>query len=82
MSTLDKKLFWDIDSATLDEEAHAPFIIRRVLSRGDLPDVKWILQRYGKERVASIATTARDLDQKSRNFWTQYFASEYASRNA
>lgn len=86
MSALTKTLFWDTDLTTLDEEAHAPFIIRRVLGRGDMHDVKWILRRYGRTRVASVAQAASDLDERSRNFWTHFFASQnsqqYASRNA
>lgn len=81
MTNLNTNLFWDVDAKTIDEKTHAPFIIRRVLSRGDITDVKWILRRYGVETVASVARTARDLDDRSRNFWVGFFESMYASRN-
>ncbi|NBV76858.1 hypothetical protein EBR66_01700 [bacterium] len=75
MKTLEKvSLFWDVDRATLGTEAHADFIIRRVLMFGDLEDVKWVVGQYGVEKVRDVAQTARDLDSRSRAFWTAHFA--------
>lgn len=82
MTGLHDSLFWDVDAKELDEKEHAPFIIRRVLSRGDVPDVRWILKRYGRDTVASAARSDRDLDDRSRNFWTRFFDDTYAPRNA
>ncbi|MEK7509554.1 MAG: hypothetical protein AAB605_02465 [Patescibacteria group bacterium] len=80
MKTLEKvALFWDVDHATLDEEQHADFIIRRVLARGDIDDVRWAFSRYGNERVAAAARTARDFDARTAHFWKTHFESAYAS---
>ncbi len=73
MRTLEKvALFWDVDRQTLDEERHADFIIKLVLNFGDREDARWILARYGAERVAHVVDTARDIDPKSRSFWTAH----------
>lgn len=75
MKTLEKvALFWDVDRAALDEEKHAEFIIRRVLALGDLDDIRWAEACYGPERLAECAACARDLDPRSRNFWTRHFS--------
>lgn len=82
MDSLNRSLFWDVDPITIDEVAHAPFIIRRVLARGDMADVRFILGRYGTGTVADVARSSRDLDDRSRNFWTGFFENIYAPRNA
>lgn len=74
MKTLEKvALFWDVDRTRLDEDQNADFIIRRILRFGDIADVRWATIRYGAERLASLAEHSRDLDERSRNFWTTHF---------
>jgi len=79
METLDKvSLFWDVDRTTLDLHKHARFIVRRILEFGDLDDLQWALEQYGREYIASVAASARGLDPKSANFWRNYFARQEA----
>ena len=74
MKTFQKiALFWDVDRDLLDETEHADFIIRRVLSFGDTDDVRWMVARYGTEKVSSVLAHARDLDSKSQSFWHTHF---------
>lgn len=74
MKTLEKtSLFWDVDRAQLDPHMHAEFIIKRVLARGDLDDVRWIVSEYGIEEVKRVFIHARGLNRKSISFWQEYF---------
>ncbi|MFA5871928.1 MAG: hypothetical protein WC858_04395 [Parcubacteria group bacterium] len=72
MKTLQKKsLFWDV--AALDPQKNAGFIIERVLAFGDKEDVKWALAFYGEEAITSVVRKSKTLDQKSLQFWCNYF---------
>lgn len=74
VKTLQKMgLFWDVDRSKLDAEGHADFVIRRVLARGDVDDIRWALSTYGKRRMRDVYTHARGLDARSHAFWDAYF---------
>jgi hypothetical protein len=75
MLTLEKvSLFWDVDHTTLDIEQHFRFIVERILSRGDVDDLKWALETYGQTRLKEVVVSARSLDPRSLNFWQLYFS--------
>lgn len=44
-------LFHDVRAEDIDPEAHAPFVIARVLDRGTLRSVKALRRFYGPERI-------------------------------
>jgi hypothetical protein len=63
-------LFWDIDIKTLAETDHAGFIIQRVCMLGTWND--WLLLKkiYGLDKIKSELLQARQLDQKSLNYFS------------
>lgn len=61
-------LFWDIDPSQLDWEAHARFVIGRVLDYGTLADWQLLKSYYGLERIAAQAMHIRSLSQRSAAF--------------
>jgi hypothetical protein len=63
-----RNLFWDIDLSTLDMEKHAPYIVERVLDRGELSDWFLILRYYGLKRIGDIALNLRSLMPKALSF--------------
>jgi hypothetical protein len=72
MKTLEKKdLFWDVGD--VDSQKHKKFIIERVLSFGDIDDVYWAMEFYGKDQLKKVVEKTRKLDKKSANFWCHYF---------
>lgn len=73
MKGLNKKLFWDIDFKSLDNEKHADFIIKRVLVSGDVGDYEFIKKQYGLDRIKSVAKKIDFPDKKSLNFWSLIF---------
>jgi hypothetical protein len=71
MKTLDKvALFWDVNRDQLDVSLHADFIIKRILSQGDIEDAHFMFENYSNEKVTEVLSSMRGLDQKSYNFWT------------
>jgi len=75
METLEKQeLFWDVNLARMDKNAHQQFIVKRILQFGDLDDLRWALTSYGYDAVRNIFLFNDDqLDDKSRNFWRFFF---------
>ena len=63
-----KKLFWDVDPESIDEDKHARFVIERVLTRGGMPDFKKLQGTYSKERIRRELPQRRSLDPKTLSF--------------
>jgi hypothetical protein len=70
---LTRSLFWDVDYDTVDLDAHAPFIVERVLNRGHMEDFRAILKHYGNEKLKEIALRIRYLDKKALSFCVAFF---------
>ncbi len=65
-------LFGDCHPETLDPQAHAPFILERILEYGSLTTVRWALDAYTIERVKGFLRErgVRTLSRKTLSFWT------------
>ena len=65
------RLFWDCRPETLDTEAHAPFILERILEYGSLSTARWALETYGPERLKSFLRDrgVRTLSRKTLRLW-------------
>jgi len=72
-------LFWDVDLAQLDVEAHAEYVLGRVLERGRLEDVLWALSTYGADRIHGfLRERARpELSARTLAFWRAFFREEH-----
>jgi hypothetical protein len=53
-----RTLFWDADPAGIEEEAHASWVIARVLSHGTWRTVRALLRHYGRERIRRFFVVA------------------------
>ncbi len=47
-------LLWSKNIETIDLEQDKIYIIHQVLGFGDLSDIEWLLETYGKEEVARV----------------------------
>ncbi len=63
-----KNLFWDIDTADLDMEKHAAYVVGRVLDYGRWEDWRLIRDYYGLERIKNVALNIRSMMPKSLSF--------------
>lgn len=69
-----QSLFWDANLEELDEQKNRDFIIQRILEKGNLEDLNWAVEFYGKDYMQEVFLKNFDvIDSKSRNFWCFYF---------
>lgn len=71
-------LFWDVEPGHIDVELHADYVLSRVLERGRLEDVLWVMRAYGTERIhAFFRERARpELSPRTLAFWRAFFREE------
>lgn len=62
---LSAHLFWDVDRTKLDLNKNRRLIIQRVFLRGDIPDIKIILQLYDINTIKEEILKAGFLDKKT-----------------
>ncbi len=72
LENLSSHLFWDVDITKLDLEKNKNFIIIRIFDRGDINDLKIILNIYDIETIKNEIITAGFLDKKTLN-WASNF---------
>lgn len=63
-----RRLFWDIDPASLDMQQHIRYIVGRVLVAGTLADWNLLCRQLSLQGVIQIARKLRTLDKKSLAF--------------
>jgi hypothetical protein len=68
-----KELFWDTDIRILDKNKNKRLIIERVLSYGNLSELKEIMKYYGKEVIIQEIKKTGYLDPKTLEFVVTYF---------
>jgi len=68
-----RSYFWDIKFEDLEIKKHAFLIIKRVLDRGNLTDIKWLIRTYGKEEIIKVVTQTKDLARPTANFWADIY---------
>jgi len=62
-------LFWDVEFEELEIKTHAILIIKRVLDRGNLSDIRWLVKTYGRDAIRKVVMETRDLARPTGNFW-------------
>ena len=61
--------FWDVAFEELKIEKSSFLIIKRILDRGNLSDVRWLVKTYGKGKIKKVVMSTRDLARPTGNFW-------------
>lgn len=64
-----RSYFWDVAFEELEIERSAHLVIKRVLDRGNLSDIRWLLKTYGKGKIKKVVMGTRDLARPTGNFW-------------
>ncbi len=52
-----KQILWEYDFSAVDPEESPKLLIERAINYGDLRHWRWILKRYGAERVRHVLTS-------------------------
>jgi hypothetical protein len=68
-----RSYFWDVKFEDLEIKNNAFLVIKRVLDRGNLSDIKWLIRTYGKKEIIRVVTQAKDLSRPTANFWADIF---------
>ena len=71
-------IFWDVDPEAIDVERDANGVLARVLERGCLDDVTWLIQTYGLDRIHAFFRDvwAPEVSDRTRGFWRAFFEAE------
>lgn len=64
-----RQYFWDVPFEKLEIKKHAFLVIKRVLDRGNLSDIRWLIKTYGKDKIKKVVMETRDLSRPTGNFW-------------
>lgn len=65
-------LLWDVDPSEMDADRHEARIFERVMTRGTLEAMRWLLAAYDEERLRAFVRTAgaRILPPREFAFWS------------
>lgn len=71
-------IFWDVDPDAIELERDANGVLARVLERGCLADVTWLIQTYGLDRIHGFFRDvwAPEVSARTRSFWRAFFEAE------
>lgn len=71
-------IFWDVDPDAIELERDANGVLPRVLERGCLEDVTWLIEVYGLERIHAFFRDvwAPEISERTRAFWRAFFEAE------
>jgi len=70
---LNKVFFWDVDFNKLEKTKSKRLIIERVISLGNLNDIKLIMELYTKDEIKQTLCNLNYLDPKTLNFASLLF---------
>lgn len=68
-------LFWDVDQNAIDLRRDARYVLGRVLERGRLRDVRWVVSVYGLDAVRDFfrAGDHPEVSGRTRALWRAFF---------
>jgi hypothetical protein len=71
-------LFWDVDPAALDLEEHRRFVLARVLEKGRLVDIRWLIKRYGEAAIHEFFRSSGhpELSGRTLAFWRAFLGAQ------
>jgi len=68
-----KQYFWDVDFEKIDRERSGPYVIHRLLDRGNDRAIKWMCGTYDKDLIKEVIIKRRGFSAKTANFWAGLF---------
>ena len=66
------KFFWDVDASKVNPAKSDQYIINRLLDKGDLEAVRWILHTYPRRSIIETLKHRLDFSPKTAVFWSRY----------
>ncbi|MBU2577653.1 hypothetical protein KKA69_02365 [Patescibacteria group bacterium] len=68
-----RSYFWDVEFEELKTKTHTSLVIKRVLDRGNLSDIRWLVETYEKAAIEKVIIETKDLARPTGNFWADVF---------
>lgn len=64
-------VFWDVYAGGLDTERQRNYIIPRMLERGTLEGIRWLLEVYGREGIHAFLRDVGhpEISRRTLSFW-------------
>jgi hypothetical protein len=72
MIPIRNEILWDIDPRTLDPDKNKGILIERVLSYGNLEELKFLFSYYGIDIIKQTVKNTGYLDPKTMEFVISY----------
>ncbi len=71
-------LFWDVDPKAIELVRDRRYVLGRVLERGRMRDVRWVVSEYGIEGVLAFfrAGAHPEISRATRGLWRAFFNDE------
>lgn len=64
-------LFWDVDPVQIDLQHHRDYVLERIMSRGDLFAMRWLITHVEKPILADfLQRRGERLTPRDRAFWS------------
>jgi hypothetical protein len=64
-------LFWDVDPTQVDLAHHRDYVLERIMTRGDLLAMRWLIAQVEKPVLAEFLAWRGDrLTPRDRAFWS------------
>lgn len=61
--------FWDVKFEDVDIQKNPPFVLKRIIDRGNTRALMWAMRRFTLNDVQNLITSSRDLSARTANFW-------------
>ena len=68
-----KEILWDLDLSKIDPDKNRNLIIERILSLGNLQELKFLTSYYDRETIRQTLKNTGYLDPETFEFVTSYF---------
>ncbi|MCG8558031.1 MAG: hypothetical protein MJD61_22505 [Proteobacteria bacterium] len=59
-------VFWDVDPSEIDLEGDSTYVIARVLEKGRMAEVRWLMRTYGLSSIHRVLATAANPELSPR----------------
>lgn len=67
------KYLWDVNLKKISPKRHSEFVIERILEFGDFDSLKWIVEKYEKDKIIKVLKKSNKISPKTGNFYALYF---------
>jgi hypothetical protein len=72
-----KNLFWEYNTTEINLNKHKPFVVERILEKGNFESIKWLFKLYSISDIRKTIAQSSNISQKTLDFWQNFFKFNY-----